>query len=130
MYPTYPFCRIEIQVFNLAMLKERRKTDAVVGDVWLLANHDDVVLSSLRVLLDNLLTIHHHQSVSVFFLSNTAATVHLHQGDGNHPQSHHDDPLSPIFIVSGIFFYFAGCVDPIHMGKSIANTAIDRFTVL
>lgn len=38
------------------MFEKRREADSVVGDVWLFANYNDIILSSLRVLLDELLT--------------------------------------------------------------------------
>lgn len=38
------------------MLKEGRKTDAVIGNMRFFANHKDIELSSFRVLFDNLFT--------------------------------------------------------------------------
>lgn len=39
----YPFCRIEIQILNLAVIKKAGEADSVVCQVRLLANDDNVV---------------------------------------------------------------------------------------
>ena len=41
------------------MLKEGRKTDAVIGNMRFFANHKDIELSSFRVLFDDFFTEHH-----------------------------------------------------------------------
>lgn len=49
---THPFSRIEVEVLDVAMLEEAGQADAVVGEMLLLADNYDVVLSSLDVVLD------------------------------------------------------------------------------
>lgn len=45
----YPFLRIEIQILDPAMLKEGRQSNAIVGQVRLLTDHDDIILSAFGI---------------------------------------------------------------------------------
>ena len=42
---TYPFHRVEVQILDLAMVKETRQSHAVVSDVRFLADDGDVIFA-------------------------------------------------------------------------------------
>jgi hypothetical protein len=54
---TYPFERIQIQIFNLAVVEIGRQTNAVVGHMWLLADDGDIVFTAAIVELEKFLAI-------------------------------------------------------------------------
>ena len=60
------------------MLKEGRKTDAVIGNMRFFANHKDIELSSFRVLLDDLLT-ERPQLSARFLLLFCQSSDHIHE---------------------------------------------------
>lgn len=53
---TYPFRWLEVQVLDLAMLKERRQAYSIVGNVWLFSDYENVVLAG-RVLFNQFFTV-------------------------------------------------------------------------
>jgi hypothetical protein len=52
-----PFFRVQIEVFDFAMLKELGQANAIVGNMWLLSNDGYVVLSPFRIQLGQLLSV-------------------------------------------------------------------------
>lgn len=38
-FTTHPFFRIKVEILDLAVLKERREPNAIIGDMRLLADH-------------------------------------------------------------------------------------------
>lgn len=53
----HPFLGVQIQVLNFAMLEKGGKSDAVIGDMRLLPNHNNVILSPLSIQLGHLFTL-------------------------------------------------------------------------
>lgn len=53
---TYPFSRIQEQILDVPVLEETRQAHAVIRQMLFLANHHDVVLAPLDVVLEQLLT--------------------------------------------------------------------------
>lgn len=51
---TYPILRVQVQVLDLAVVEEAREADAVVREVRLLADDDNVPLAAPGVQLEDL----------------------------------------------------------------------------
>lgn len=54
---TYPFCRVHVQVLDLAVLKETREPYSVVGEIWLLSEDSDGVFLCCGIVLEQLFSV-------------------------------------------------------------------------
>ena len=53
----YPLRRVQVQVFDLAMLEEAREANPVIGQMGLLPEHRYVILPRLGIVLEQLLSV-------------------------------------------------------------------------
>jgi hypothetical protein len=58
VFITYPFLRIKIKILYLAMLEETGQSNAIICEMWLFSNNDDVVFSSFGVKLHEFLALY------------------------------------------------------------------------
>lgn len=54
---TYPFSRVEVQVFDVAMLEKASQANAVVCEMRLFADNDNIVFSPLDIVFHEFLTV-------------------------------------------------------------------------